>query len=149
MKNIRITIEFSQDGLIVAKNFILNYDAKKDNGYVCHQDWGDLIIPLANAEEVYPYYFTFMQKQEKKKKKYLVIYAVNENEALKVVRKALNEDWASCYDESEWHYTKGSPMYNTALYYGLIDAKESPDIVSQADVYQLTEVTLEQAKVLK
>lgn len=92
--------------------------------------------------ETKKFYFTFGVGDPIHAHKYVVIESDNYEKARSKMFKLFGSNWAFDYPEDKWFYRKGTPEWNDLVTMGFISPDEPAEILSQADVWNLTELSL-------
>ena len=135
MDYVKLNREVVVDGVILSKELVIEAYITKDC-YVTRLGK----IEKEYASVVYPFYFIVSNKH------YCAVMAVDEEEANRIVYKAVGRNTLPCYDKDSWRIKKGSPLWNAALYCGKINPLTEEDSIDYNVLQNLTRIPLDKVK---
>lgn len=135
MDYIKLNQDVVVDGVILSKGLVIEASLPK-NCYVTRLGR----IEKECADVVHPFYFIVNNKH------YCAVMAVDEEEAARIVYKAIGHNMLPCYDKDSWRIKKGSPLWNAALYCGKINPLTEEDSIDYNVLQNLTRIPLDQVK---
>lgn len=135
MNYIKLNRDVVVDGVILSKDLVIETNISKD----CY------LTRLGRIEKecadiVHPFYFIVSNKH------YCAVMAVDEEEANRIIYKAIGHNMLPCYDKDSWHIKKDSPLWNAALYCGKINPLTKEDSIDYNVLQNLTRIPLDQVK---
>lgn len=87
------------------------------------------------------WYFTFGVGDKKHKNNYVCINGTNEEARTKMFER-FGSNWAFDYSEAEWVINKGTKQWDTFVEHGVISPNEPSNSLTQAEIFNLTELKL-------